>query len=86
VIQALTAAATTYEKRKPTMMTKRNTVPKLVTTLRLNMGDIAGWTQMSTSMIQKWQAGAYQPRAEERDRLIAHVRDHAVESERPKGD
>lgn len=55
----------------------RNSVPKLLTKLRLRKSDVASWTQKSSRMIEVWQSGAYQPRAEDRERLVAHVRDHA---------
>ena len=56
---------------------RRNSVPRLVINLRVTLGDIAAWTGMSSSMVEKWQSGAYQPKNGERDRLVAHVREHA---------
>jgi hypothetical protein len=56
---------------------RRNTVPRLLIDLRLTRTDISGWTGMSSKMVEVWQAGTYQPRPEERHRLVAHVREHA---------
>lgn len=55
-----------------------NTVPLLVTTLRLTMGDVAKWAHKSTKLVEVWQRGLYQPKPEDRARLVAAVRQHAT--------
>jgi hypothetical protein len=54
-----------------------NSVPRLLINLRLTRAHISGWTGMSSKMVEVWLTGTYQPRPEERDRLVAHVREHA---------
>ena len=57
----------------------RNTVPKLLAALRLTMGDVAKWTKKSTKLAHLWQQGAYQPKSDDRSRLVNAVRTHAHE-------
>ena len=54
-----------------------NSVPRLLINLRVALGDIVAWVGMSTSMVEKWQSGAYQPQPVQRTRLVAHAREQA---------
>jgi hypothetical protein len=56
----------------------RSTVPTLITRLRLTMGDLAEWTNKSTKLVEVWQRGLYQPKPEDRARLVTEVRNHAT--------
>ena len=57
---------------------KRNSLPKLLATLRPTLTEIAEWANSSRGMGNFWLAGTYQPKAAERARLIKAVRKHAA--------
>jgi hypothetical protein len=56
----------------------RNSIPKLLNTLRPTLSEIAAWVGVSRGLTDFWRAGAYQPKAADRARLVKAVRKHAA--------
>jgi hypothetical protein len=56
----------------------RNSVPKLVNTIRPSLKDIAVWTGKSRALANVWRDGKFQPKDPDRDRLVKAVRKHAA--------
>lgn len=55
-----------------------NTVPRLLTTLRPTLADVAGWVKVSRSLVDGWRAGSYPPNPGKRRALIRAARQHAM--------
>lgn len=53
-------------------------MPTLITQLRITIGSVAAWTHKSTRLVEVWQRGLYQPKPEDRARLVTEVRNHAT--------
>lgn len=58
---------------------KRNTVPRLIDTLRPTLRIVAAWADASVGLTQFWQQGTYQPKPDARARLVKAARKHAHE-------
>ncbi len=56
----------------------RNSIPKLLNTIRPSLEDIAAWVGRSRALAAVWLDGRFQPKAPERARLIKAVRKHAA--------
>jgi hypothetical protein len=56
----------------------RNSIPKLLNTLRPTLSEIAARVGVSRGLTDFWRAGAYQPKAADRARLVKTVRKDAV--------
>jgi hypothetical protein len=55
----------------------RNTVPKLLDSLRPTMPTLAKWVGRSVWVARLWHQGTYQPKPKDRARLVKAVRTHA---------
>jgi hypothetical protein len=55
----------------------KNSLPKLIDTVRPTLRTIAEWGSVSVGLAQQWQQGTRQPTPEDRARLVAEVRKHA---------
>lgn len=56
----------------------RNSVPKLLYTIRPTLEDIAEWADRSRPLVCVWRDGKFQPKDPERARLVKAVRKHAA--------
>lgn len=56
----------------------RNSVPKLLNTIRPTLEDIAAWADRSRALANVWRNGKFQPKDPDRDRLVKAVRKHAA--------
>src|SRR5450759_1103594 len=56
----------------------RNSVPKLLNTIRSSLKDIAAWVDGSRALTNVWRDGKFQPKDPERVRLVKAVRVHAA--------
>ncbi|MGH7604182.1 MAG: hypothetical protein ACRENK_09330 [Gemmatimonadaceae bacterium] len=55
----------------------KNTLPKLIDTLRPNLPAVAKWAGVRVWTARAWQQAAYQPNPKERARLVKATRQHA---------
>lgn len=56
----------------------KNSIPKLLDTLRPTLPVVAKWSGVSLWVARLWQANAYQPQASQRARLVKSARQHAT--------
>lgn len=56
----------------------RNSIPKLLKTLRPGLKEIAAWVGVSHGLANFWLGGQYQPKTPDRARLVTAVRKHAA--------
>jgi hypothetical protein len=57
----------------------RNSIPKLLGTLRPGLKEIAEeWVGKSRALANVWRNGKFQPKDPDRDRLVKAVRKHAA--------
>jgi hypothetical protein len=59
-------------------MTK-NTLPKLIDTVRPTLPEVAKWAGRSAWIARGWQQGTYQPKPKDRARLVKAIRKHVKE-------